>query len=169
VTTSFKDTEGREWLLRIEVNAIRRVRTVHGIDLNQLLGDQSVMQRLYGDVCLLVDVIHELCRSQCEARNVSPEQFGEGLAGDALEAATIAFGEALIEYLPPAKRRLMRQVVDASKAAEAQATLRIDNAIEKGLLTSAITSEMKKLDQALSTLQTPAPAAESTFGKRFTS
>lgn len=159
MTTSFKDTEGREWLLRVEVNAIRRVRSVHGIDLNQLLGDQSVMQRLYVDVCLLVDVIHELCKPQCESREITAEQFGEGLSGDALEAATRAFGEALIEYLPPAKRRLMRQVVDASKAAEAQATLRIDNAIKGGIFETAIKTEMTKLDQALSSLQTLPAAA----------
>lgn len=149
MSVSFKDTEGREWSVRIDVATIRRVREAVGIDLGNVYKDKESLSRLQNDVVLFCDVLFLICQPQAELRKVDAEAFGTALAGEAIGSACIAFQDALVEFLPPERRRLMRQLVDGQRASQAQAELRIQNAINKGMITNLIQEEMAALDRIL--------------------
>lgn len=154
--TTFTDASGDAWNLRLDVNTIRRVRDAHRVDLARIFTDVKSLDQLFGDVVLLVDVLYEIVRPQANARQIDSQQFGERLVGDALDRAVTALEEAYIESVPQSRRRqLLRRLVDGTRAAQAQATLRIENAID-GLIRTAISEQNARLDAIL---QKPKPVS----------
>lgn len=68
------------------------------IDLYQLVNDGfTSLAKLVSDPVQLADVLYCLCKVEAEARQVSDEDFGRGLAGDAITLAADAFVEELID------------------------------------------------------------------------
>lgn len=147
---SFKDCEDREWNLRIDVDAIRRVRSAYSIDLATILATPESIDRLTSDICLTIDVIYELCKPAADRLAIDAAAFGRSLFGDSLGNAVRAFEAALVEFLPESKRRATaRRIIEAGQALQEQTALRIENAIKGGLLERGIQKELTKLDQEL--------------------
>ena len=143
----FSDSESRPWQLRVDVDAIRRVRASYGLDLATVLASPESIERLTNDVVLTIDVIFELVRHQATRCGVTAEDFGRSLAGDALGKAIEAFEEALVDFLPESSRRATaRRIIQTGKAIHTQKAMRIDNAIKNGLLERAVAEELSKLD-----------------------
>lgn len=155
----FTDTSGRPWDVRIDINAIRRVRDALGIDLAKILASPDALAALYSDVVQLVDAIYLICKPQADVASVSDIQFGEGLCGDVLGAAIEAFEQAAIDFLPESRRRtLLRQILDGGKAAQAQATMRIENAMRDGLIEQGIREQMQAIDTQIERLKAKSTA-----------
>jgi len=81
---SFKDNEGRQWSVDINVAAIKRVRGLTGTDLMQVI-EGTLIEKLICDPVLLCDVVYAICKPEADTRNVSDEEFGKAMAGDAIE------------------------------------------------------------------------------------
>jgi hypothetical protein len=145
----FTDNQDNTWFVRIDVNALRAIRSAHGVDLGKILGDAQQLQILQDDICKLVDIIFDLVREQAREMGVTAGDFGAALSGDSLADAVDAFLEAAIDFLPESKRRILRQIIEANKATQAQAELRIQTAINEGLLTDGIRETMDALDNLL--------------------
>lgn len=102
----FRDCHGRNWSIRVDVGAVKRVRSALGVDLMQVAErktrdggrEPGVLERLASDPVLLVDVIYVLCRDQAQAAGVTDEEFGSAMAGDALEAAVNAMLGAIVDF-----------------------------------------------------------------------
>lgn len=155
----FTDTSGRSWDVRIDVNAIRRVRSAFGLDLAKILASPDALAALYSDVVQLIDVIYTICKPQATTLGVSDIDFGEGLCGDVLGGAIEAFEQAAIEFLPESRRRtLLRQILDGGRAAQAQATLRLENAIRDGLIEQGIREQMSEIDTQIAQLRSRSSA-----------
>lgn len=140
----FEDAEGREWSLKITVNDIRRVRRILGEDL---LKDnvEQMLSRLMADPVLLVDVIYVLVKPQADNRDLSDEDFGRSLYGDALDRATQAFLDALTNFFPSRRREILRRVRErAEEVTEKMAKLTMEQ-MESGELEKAIEREMKQI------------------------
>lgn len=101
----FKDTQGRDWQIDINVASLRRVQSVLKTDLLKVLEDRKLLERLYGDPMFLVDVLCVLLKPQCEKHGITDEQFAEAMAGDCIEAAAVALIEDLIGFSPSQKDR----------------------------------------------------------------
>lgn len=102
----FKDHSGKCWNVEINVGAIRRVRDAVGIDLYKIISDSlQGVGELMQDIVKFVDVLYLLCKPQLDAAKVTDEMFGESLSGDALERASNAFVEALIDFFPNQQAR----------------------------------------------------------------
>jgi hypothetical protein len=105
---SFRDTKGRDWTIDVNVASARRVKAAVHVDI---IGDGKVFAQLSADVEAFVNVLYVLCKAQADADGITDEQFGEGLAGDALEAATTALLEEIADFFPKDRRAVLRQVV----------------------------------------------------------
>lgn len=148
---SFTDNTGRAWLVNVNVGTIKRVRALCGVDLANIISIESgrkpkieLLERLASDPVLLADVLYAVCKEEADSRNVSDEEFGRSMAGDAIEFATAALLDEIIDFFPEAKRKVFRRILDATrrfetKTKEALSTLladpkldvRIDAALEK--------------------------------------
>src|SRR4051812_25554865 len=94
---SFKDKERRDWELVVDVGQIKRVRDLVKVDLYRI---DTESERLFGDPVLLVDTLYVLCKTQCESRKFTDEDFGRGLDGDSLHEASNAVMDAVIDFFP---------------------------------------------------------------------
>lgn len=132
----FTDNKGRKWDVVLNVNQMKRVRAVLGIDLVNVItldakGEVKVdlIDRIANDPCLLVDILCVLTEKQAASLGVSDIQFGESLAGDAIEDATKAFLDELVDFFPGAKRLFLHKAVTLAR----KYTLEMTSALEKAL------------------------------------
>ena len=128
----FMDAQGSEWILRVNVNTVRKVRNATDEDLTKVV-ESDTLSRLAGDSVLLGDVLWCIVADQAAERKITNEQFLERLEGDALEAATTAFVEALVDFFPRPRRDLLKRLVDAGKEVQKQAMAAATEALDKGL------------------------------------
>ena len=100
----WKDAEGHAYETKITVAEIRDVKTELGINLMDIAtGD--LLQRISEDVILLCDILYVINRSQAKGYGIDDAQFGRNLYGDALEEATHAFMEEMINFFPNQRTR----------------------------------------------------------------
>lgn len=113
---TFFDSENRLWRLKISVGALKRVRDkFDGLNLV----DDSVFMTLAADPILLVDVVWELL-DKSDHPEITAEQFGESLGGDAIEKAVDAFAEAIFDFFPKGRRELQRAMYQRIRTAQSE-------------------------------------------------
>ncbi len=122
---TFNDNTGRSWTLSVTVGTIKRVRALCGVDLANIItleaGKQpkvDLLERLASDPVLLVDVLYAVCKPEADAKNITDEEFGRAMAGDAIEFATAALLDEVIDFFPEAKRQVFRKILDATRRFE---------------------------------------------------
>ena len=108
----FKDNAGREWTITINVSAIKRVRDLLKVDLLEIV-DGKLLERLIRDPVLLCDVVYAACKPDADKQNITDEEFGRAMVGDAIEMATKALLEEITDFFPCARDRAnLRKVLD---------------------------------------------------------
>lgn len=141
---TFKDNQNREWTVEITVAAIKRVRGLAGVDLMEVLeGSNGLIEKLVRDPVLLCDVIYAACKPQADERQITDEAFGASMAGDAIEHATAALLEELVDFCPsPRDRANLGRVLKATREVMDKARdvveRRIDELIDGGALERAV-------------------------------
>ena len=113
---TFKDNAGRTWTIALNVTTQRRIRDLAQVNVLEILGDErpTLYERLQSDTILLCDVLYAACQPQAEKEGVTDEQFGEALAGDAIDHATKALLDEIVDFSPsPRDRANLRKVIDA--------------------------------------------------------
>jgi hypothetical protein len=158
MTASFKDTEGREWVLRVDVNSVRSIRDKYKIDLQKVWNSEDERRRL-DDVCTMIDVVHELCTEQAAKRSLSQDDFGAAMGGDAIDAARLALQNAILAFYPKNSREIYQRLLDSEREVERQAINKVQGAIDDGLITKMIANEMDVLDANLAKLLEPTKSA----------
>src|SRR3990172_1759083 len=114
---TFVDTQGRTWTVTINVDAIRRVRSLLNINLLEIV-EGPLLERLVTDPVLLCDILFALCQPEAQSKNVSDEDFGRALGGDVLDGATTALLEELVDFFPSGKRAVFRKELEKLKKLE---------------------------------------------------
>ena len=109
---SFTDNTGRAWTLSVTVGTIKRVRALCNVDLVGVISIESgaqpkvdLLERLGSDPVLLVDVLYAVCKPEADAKGVSDEEFGQAMSGDAIEMATTALLDEVIDFSPKRNAR----------------------------------------------------------------
>jgi len=144
---AFTDNKGRAWDLSLSVDAVKRVRArCDGVDL-LAKNLPAVLEKVLGDYVTLGDVLFLIVEPQAKVASpvVSSEDFGRALAGDAIEAASLALLDSLRDFTPnPRDRARVGKLLDTVKAAAETYRDKADEAVERGtteLLMSLRTSE----------------------------
>lgn len=144
----FADKNDATWELNLNINTVKLVRALLGIDLLDLrAGDPPLLTRLGTDIILLVDIIFVLVKKQAEERGVSDVMFAELMSGEAFQAASTAFYQELVDFF----RALGRK--DQAQALEYQMKLMIAavDKIEKKILEIDIDKLLDSMDGEQST------------------
>jgi hypothetical protein len=135
---SFNDTQGRPWTITLNVDAIRRVRSVLNVNLLEAI-EGKLLERLITDPVLLCDILFVIVQPEAISKGVSDEDFGRALGGDVLDVATTALLEELVDFFPSAKRTVFRKALTKLKQLE---TLAIETATQR-LESSELEDRMK--------------------------
>ena len=156
---SFTDNKGRTWTLDVTVATVKRVRSLCRVDLNSIVEldknnrpSAELLERLSSDPVLLVDVLYAVCKPQADKQNITDEDFGEAMAGDAIEHATTALLEEVIDFFPEAKRLVMQKILSASRRFEAAARKKLQAELNNGF-ESRVVSELEQLTDSSGTAQ----------------
>jgi hypothetical protein len=149
-TRSFTDNSGRTWELMIDVPTLRRVKQITGVNLSSILkpGGSDALT----DPVTLADVLYVVCQPAADAANVSDEDFGRSLRGDAIDAAGTALLEAVADFMPPDRGALIHKSIAraclASKVALAQAVQILDSAPDSEIFRVPPTPSMQAIRTA---------------------
>lgn len=146
---TFRDNAGRTWTVSINVDAIRRVRNLLEVDLLEA-AEGKLLERLMGDPVMLCDVIYCICKPEADAQDVTDEEFGRAMAGDAIDAATTALLEDLVDFFPGPKRLLLSKALQKLRKLEEMtleaARVRLDSPILEERMRRAL-AELDDLDE----------------------
>lgn len=148
---SFTDTLGRTWTLVVNVATLKRVRALCGVDLNGIIEvedgkpETRLLEKLSTDPVLLVDVLYAVCKPECDRRKISDEDFGSAMAGDAIDLATSALLDEIIDFFPEAKRQAFRKILSATRRFEEIAKKRLSEALADSKFEDKIVCELERL------------------------
>ncbi len=141
---TFKDNADRTWTVTVNVDAIKRVRSLLDIDLMQAV-EGKLIERLIGDPVLLCDIIYCVCKEDADAKGITDEEFGRAMAGDAIELATTAMLEELVDFFPQGKRELLRKALAKLETLQATAIDVVSKRLDSPELDRHLEAELKKL------------------------
>lgn len=99
----FKDLEGREWSVRLDIAAARRLREA-GHDIVDYEQAGETIADLFNDEIALGEAVYAICRSQADARDVSEESFLSSLNGECVAKAREALFAAMPDFFSGPKR-----------------------------------------------------------------
>jgi hypothetical protein len=139
---NFIDSSGRVWVVDVSVATIKRVRTLTGINLLEVIQGELIEQ-LSSDPILLADCLYAVCQPQAVREGVSDEAFGQALAGDVIDRATTALLEGLIEFFPEPKRRLLEKATAKYRQVQTQALALVEAKLDSPELEAKILKDLE--------------------------
>ena len=149
---SFTDNTGRTWTLSVTVGTIKRVRALCNVDLAGVISIESgaqpkvdLLERLGCDPVLLVDVLYAVCKPEADAKGVSDEEFGQAMSGDAIEMATTALLDEVIDFFPETKRKVFRKILDATRRFENRGKKALQTLFDDPALDGKIDAALEQL------------------------
>ena len=135
---TFTDRDGRSWDLSLNVGLLARVRQTTGIELAKALkSEQALAEAIFAEPEKLVEVLYVICEAQAQKAGISPEQFGYGFDGEALERATQAMLESIADFFPRSalaravKSRLPQILARADREMVSEAEKRLDSILSE--------------------------------------
>ena len=158
---TFKDNADRTWTVTVNVDSIKRVRSLLNIDLMEAV-EGKLIERLIGDPILLCDVIYCVCKEDADAKGITDEEFGRSMAGDAIELATTALLEQLVDFFPQGKRQLLRKALAKLETLQETMLAVVSERLDSPELDAQLLAELRKLgdssgDSPASSESTPVP------------
>lgn len=130
MSNTFRDNEGRQWAIKINVATIKRVRDKLKINLLELMLPNNTLEVRLADPCLLVDILYLLCKEQAEAIGISDTDFGIAQTMDGIEQAWIGVLEGLVLFSPSGLRPAHQKVLEKAKQFQAMAEAKIKAMVE---------------------------------------
>jgi hypothetical protein len=112
----FKDNTDSLWTLKINIRDYIQIKQDYGIDISDVFSKNNnwLAQLAAQDNLMdLIGIIVLLTKVEREAKGISEDDFLALFGGDTLEAATTAFIEAVVLFLPAHKQTAMRTVLNA--------------------------------------------------------
>lgn len=155
MATTFKDKDGREWALALDVAAVEKLEArVEGFKIDGLLLSDGLFA-LFDAPLRFVRVLWVLCEGQAERHGVTPEQFGAALDWSALDVAGDAFTDALVLFTPRHRRAgaaaAVAEVREQRPETDRRTAERVRAIVRRELLSAPATSAPASSDS------TPAP------------
>ena len=150
---SFRDTSERSWDFSITVSSIKRVRSLVGVDLMDMV-DGKLVEEFLTDPVLLVDALYALCKPQADDLGVSDEEFGEAMSGDVIDHATKALILELIRFFPNTRdRKNLKRVMETTWEVMERARDVVEERFNNGELDRIADQAVKSLGEQFTSQQ----------------
>ena len=140
---TFADNAGRTWQVAVSVTGIEEVKAEADVDLLELVEGGPLLERLMRNPVVLCRVLYALCKGQMEAKGVSAEEFGRGMAGRAITEARTALLEEIVDFFHqegPTIRREAEKLTAAYRRLLEAVNLRLDGVDTDDLVERALAS-----------------------------
>ncbi len=138
MANTFHDKAGNRWDLSLNINAIRRVKNVCGVNLLRLLDEPQMLNDLSADAIAFVDTLYAICKPQADERGITDEMFGEQFDGAVIESASTTFLAAVVDFFPGARRAMLQKVHDRAMLQVSRQEARLQTALTDGTIDRAM-------------------------------
>ena len=155
---AFRDNANREWTVEVNVEALKRVKSLLDVDLLNAAGGK-LLERLIADPVLLCDVVYCLVKPQADQAGVPDEDFGRAMAGDAIDAATSALLEELVGFFPQARRRVLAKAVQKMDQLQDRIVAGAEELLDSPEIEQRIDAELEAIRSTLGRPSTSSPAS----------
>lgn len=142
---TFNDNAARSWTVQVNVDAIKRVRDLAQVNLLEVV-EGKLLERLISDPILLCDVIYCLCKPEADSKNVSDVDFGRAMGGDAIDGATTALLEELVDFFPQAKRRVLAKALAKLQKLQSAALAAVETRLDSPELDRQMAARLAQLE-----------------------
>ncbi len=149
---SFTDNTGKSWLINVNVGTIKRVRALCNVDLANIISIENgtapkvdLLEKLANDPVLLVDVLYAICKDDADKIGVSDEDFGRAMAGDAIEHATTALLDEVIDFFPEVKRQVFQKILNATRRFQNKGKLALQEFLDNPKFDQEMDNELEIL------------------------
>jgi len=160
----FVDNAERSWTVEINVDAIRRVRGLTGVNLIEAI-DGELATRLMRDPVLLCDVLYAVCKPAADKGGITDEDFGRSMRGDVIEHATKALLEELVDFSPnPRDRANLGKVIETMARVQDRARDLVEAKLAGGALEHLAETELAKIESQLERLNAGSGSAPESSG-----
>lgn len=142
----FEDDKGREWSMKIDASTYLRLREDE-IDLGKIFDPEQTFleELLLGDnMFAFLGIIGMITESQRETEGISKEDFYDSLGGAAIEHATLAFIQAIINFSPAPKRPAMQAVIDQMRKGIEKSAMKVTEMITDPEMSQKIEQMIEK-------------------------
>lgn len=147
--TAITDNNGQTWTLSMNVNTLRRVKSLCGVNLTEIVtiepGKQpntALLEQLASDPILLVDVLYAVVKPEADAKGITDEAFGAAMVGDAIEQAVNALLDEVINFFPSPKRKVLTRLIQAGRRFAKKQEEALTELLESPTLDEAIESAL---------------------------
>lgn len=142
---TFSDSAGREHTARLDFVNLRAIRKVTGLDLGDLpkIGEAWALV-LWDDQKALDAVWLAISEDGNAAGGVSKDQWLASMNGVLLEDARRALKEAIENFTPPLRRKMLQEGMGAIVKAQAEMIAEVEERIRK-VTTPAIARAVRKV------------------------
>ena len=147
--TQFKDAEGDIWTLSINIKSYLTIKQKFGIDISDVFSTSNnwlAQLAAQDDLMQLLGILVEITSVTREKKGLSEDDFYARLDGESIEAATDAFIQAVVLFLPAHKRTAMETVLEAVEMGmkKTEETLKASKATLVEKVSKAMDEEAKK-------------------------
>jgi hypothetical protein len=108
----------------------------------------KLLEKLIGDPVLLCDVIYSVCKPEADTKSISDVDFGQAMGGNAIDGATTALLEELVDFFPQGRRRVLSKALEKLRKFEEAALSVVQIRLESPELD-------RKMEAALAELEPP--------------
>lgn len=145
---TFVDNAGRTWTVAINVDAVKRVRDLAHVNLLEVI-EGKLLEKLIGDPVLLCDVIYSVCKPEADTKSITDVDFGRAMGGDAIDGATTALLEELVDFFPQGRRRVLSKALEKLRKFETAALEAVQVRLESPELEQRMAKELADLEALL--------------------
>ena len=142
---TFTDNAGRTWTIQVNVDAMKRVKSLLSVDLMEAV-DGKLLPRMLDEPILLCDIIYALCKPQADAASITDEDFGRAMAGDAIDLATQSLLEELVDFFPQRRRALLTKVLEKLRKLDSLTLATVADRLDKIDLEAVMASAAAQVD-----------------------
>jgi len=156
----FKDANGRDWALDINLDARNQVKErvkieIDGQEVPFDLLDVKAAQRIavIGDMqeaATVGQVLWALCREQAEKANIDERSFYKAIKGDVWDAACDALKRELVDFFPKDRRTLLASAMEKAEQIRAMLIEQSTARLSSGEIETQVKAEMERMLSELS-------------------
>jgi hypothetical protein len=144
---TFIDNAGRTWTIQVNVDVIRRVRDLVKVNLLEVV-EGKLLEQLISDPLLLCDIIYVICKPEADAQTITDVDFGRAMAGDAIDGATTALLEELVDFFPAGRRRVLSKALAKLRKFETAAVTAVETRLESTELENQLQAQLSALSSS---------------------
>lgn len=148
---TFRDKNGKQWNIELNVGTAKRAKSECGIDLVNVITfssdgkiEAAALERLADDPVILVDCLFSLCREQAREAGLDDLGFAELFDAAAVENASDALMEEIINFSRPAKRKTLEKIYQTARRFAEKMDRKLDETLDSPEFEAEIESELSR-------------------------